>query len=118
MSEDEKRLEKLQYLKWSDRLKSVGDFLVLRFKKRVAAYRSIVKPLEWETDDGIGFMAKNPWCWCSVIGDCRGAIAFHCGVVLGKYSTVDEAKAALEIVWVDQILTAIDERKIHDLPTL
>ena len=115
---DQERLENLQSLNWSDRLKGVGDFLVMRFKKRVAAYRAIVKPLEWETDDGIGFMAKNPYCWCSVIGGSGGAIAFHCGVMIGEFGTVDEAKAALENMWVDQILAAIDERKIHDLSTV
>lgn len=115
---DQERLENLKSLSWSDRLEGVGNFLVMRFKKRVAAYRAIVKPLEWETDDDIGFMAKNPYCWCSVIGGGGGAIAFHCGVVVGKFTTVDEAKAALENVWIDQILAAIDESKIRDLSTV
>jgi hypothetical protein len=114
MTNDEKRLEEVRKLNWSDPLKGVGDYLVKLFEDRVSARRAIVKPLEWETEDGIGFMSTNPHTWFSVIGGSGSggkAIAFNCGVVIGTFDTVDEAKAALETIWVDIILAAIWERK-------
>jgi len=57
-------------------------------------------------------MSTNPHTWFSVIGGSGGkAIAFNCGVVIGRFDTVDEAKAALETIWIDIILAAICERK-------
>tara|TARA_R110000868_G_scaffold12098_5_gene58607 strand:+ start:4041 stop:4385 length:345 start_codon:yes stop_codon:yes gene_type:complete len=114
MTDDEQRLKELRDLTWSDRMEGVGEYLVNRFEKRVADYRAIVKPLGWETEDGIGFMSTNPYSWCSVIGGKGKAMAFHCGVMVGEFDTVDAAKAALGTIWVDRILAAIWEGKGND----